>query len=64
MWVYVKTLVKQIDRKNEEIADTLISLGMKRPIARVLSYLKNGTEVTFVELGKGTGLHQPKISIA
>ncbi len=56
----MKALMKQIDETNEEIADTLISLGMKRPIARVLSYLKNGNEVTSVELGKGTGLHSPK----
>ncbi len=64
MGVYMKTLIKQIDDKNEEIADTLISLGMRRPIARVLSYLKNGNEVTSVELERGTGLHQPEVSIA
>ncbi len=60
----MKALMKQIDEKNEEIADTLISLGMRRPIARVLSYLQNGNEVTSVELEKETGLHQPEVSIA
>ncbi len=60
----MKTLIKQIDEKNEEIADTLISLGMSRPVARVLSYLKNGNEVTSIELERGTGLHQPEVSIA
>jgi predicted transcriptional regulator len=64
MGVYMKTLIKQIDEKNEEIADTLISLGMRRPIARILSYLKNGNEVTSVELERSTGLHQPEVSIA
>ncbi len=60
----MKALMKQIDEKNEEIVDILISLGMSRPVARVLSYLKNGNEVTSVELEKGTGLHQPEVSIA
>jgi predicted transcriptional regulator len=60
----MKALMKQIDEKNEEIADTLISLGMKRPIARVLSYLKNRNEVTSVELERETGLRQPEVSIA
>jgi len=60
----MKALIRQIDEKNEEIADTLISLGMRRPIARVLSYLKNGDEVTSVELERGTGLRQPEVSIA
>ncbi|VVB91749.1 MarR family protein [uncultured archaeon] len=60
----MKALMKQIDEKNEEIADTLISLGMKRPIARVLSYLKNRNEVTSVELEREAGLRQPEVSIA
>ena len=60
----MKALMKQIDEKNEEIADVFISLGMRRPIARVLSYLKNGNEVTSVELERETGLHQPEVSIA
>ncbi len=60
----MKALIKQIDEKNEEIADTLIYLGMSRPIARVLSYLKNGNEVTSVELEREIGLRQPEVSIA
>ncbi len=60
----MKALMKQIDEQNEEIADILISLGMRRPIARVLSYLKNGNEVTSVELDRETGLRQPEVSIA
>ncbi len=60
----MKALMKQIDERNEEIADTLISLGMKRPIARVLSYLENRNEVTSVELERETGLRQPEVSIA
>jgi predicted transcriptional regulator len=56
--------IKQLDKKDEEIADTLISLGMSRPVARVLSYLKNGNEVTSMEFERGTGLRQPEVSIA
>ncbi len=46
----MKALIKQLDEKNEEIADVFISLGMSRPIARILSYLKNGNEITLVSL--------------
>ncbi len=61
----MKTLtIKQLDKKDEEIASTLISLGMSRPVARILSYLKNGNEVTSIELERGTGLRQPEVSIA
>ncbi len=60
----MKTFMKQVDEKNEEIVDALISLGMSRPIARVLSYLKSRNEVTSVELERETGLRQPEVSIA
>ncbi len=55
--------IKQLDKKDEEIADTLISLGMSRYVARILSYLQNGNEVTSIELERGTGLRQPEVSI-
>ncbi|MGZ7069099.1 MAG: MarR family transcriptional regulator [Methanobacterium sp.] len=61
----MKTLtIKQLDKKDEEIASTLISLGMSRPVARTLSYLQNGNEATTIELERGTGLRQPEMSIA
>ncbi len=56
--------IKQLDKKDEEIADALISLGMSRPIARILSCLHNGNEATSVELERETGLRQPEVSIA
>ncbi|MFZ3060141.1 MAG: MarR family transcriptional regulator [Candidatus Methanoperedens sp.] len=56
--------VKQLDDKDEEIADVLISLGMSRPVSRTLSYLQNVAEATAVWLEKGAGLHQPEVSIA
>ncbi len=61
----MKTLIiKQLDKKNEEIADALISLGMSRPIARILSYLQDIKEATSMELERGLGLRQPEVSVA
>jgi len=61
----MKTLnIKQLDEKEEEIAEALISLGLGRPVARTLAYLNNGDEATSVALGKVAGLCQPEVSIA
>lgn len=61
----MKTItIRQLSEKNEEIADKLISLGMSRPIARILSYLKHVDTATTVELERGSGLRQPEVSIA
>ncbi len=56
--------IRQLDEKDEEIADALISLGMSRNVARILSYLQNKNEVTAVELEREAGLRQPEVSIA
>ncbi len=56
--------VKQLDEKDEEIAEALISLGMSRYVGRTLAYLQNVNESTSVELEKAAGLHQPEVSIA
>ncbi len=61
----MKTLnMKQLDEKDEEIADALIAIGMSRSIARTLSYLQNMSSATSVDLERGTGLRQPEVSIA
>jgi predicted transcriptional regulator len=61
----MKSIVrKQLDEKGEEIADVLTSLGLSRPIAKTLSYLKDLKEATSVELERVAGLHQPEVSIA
>jgi predicted transcriptional regulator len=61
----MKTIdVRQLDEKDEEIAELLISLGMSRNEARTLTYLRNVDEATSNELEKGTGLHQPEVSVA
>jgi len=55
--------IKQLDEKDEEIADALISLGLSRLVARTLAFLKSVNETTSVELEMGTGLRQPEVSI-
>lgn len=61
----MKTLnIKQLDEKDEEIADALMAIGISRNVARTLSYLQNVDMATSVELEKGAGLHQPEVSIA
>ncbi len=61
----MKTLkMKQLDEKEEEIVDALISLGMSRPAARVLAYLQQVNEATSVDIEAGTVLRQPEVSIA
>ena len=58
-----KININQLDEKEEEIADALISLGLGRTVARTLAYLNNGNEVTSVALERRTGLRQPEVSI-
>ncbi len=61
----MKTIVvRQLDDRDEKIADALISLGMSRPAARILTYLQDIDEAKSTELEKGTGLRQPEISIS
>jgi predicted transcriptional regulator len=65
MGVVMKSLtIRQLDEKDEEIADALISLGISRTVARVLSYLQSSNEVTSMELERESGLRQPEVSIA
>jgi predicted transcriptional regulator len=61
----MKTLkINQFDKKDEEIVDALISLGMTKPAARMLAYIQQVNEATSVELEMGAGLRQPEVSIA
>src|SRR3989304_2070615 len=56
--------VKHFDKKEEEIVDDLITLGLSRPVAKTLAYLQQVNEVKSGELEMGTYLHQPEVSIA
>jgi predicted transcriptional regulator len=65
MGVNMKNLkIKQLDEKDEEIADILMSLGMSRPTAMVLGYLQNMNSATTMDLDRGANLRQPEVSIA
>jgi len=60
----MKTLeINRLDDDDEGITDILMSLGMSRPVARTLTYLQKVDTATSVELERGTGLHQPEVSI-
>lgn len=56
--------VKQLDEKEEEIADALISLALSRNVAMTLAYLQNTNAATSFDLERATRLHQPEVSIA
>ncbi len=56
--------VNVLDKVDEEFADTLIELGLKRNVAKVLTYLKNVKDVTSRDLEMGSDLRQPEVSIA
>jgi predicted transcriptional regulator len=51
-------------QKEEEFSGLLISLGIKRNIAKVLVYLASIPEATSREIERGTDLRQPEVSIA
>jgi predicted transcriptional regulator len=56
--------MKQLDEKDEEIADALISLGMGRNAALTLAYMQNTNSATTIELKRSARLRQPEVSIA
>jgi predicted transcriptional regulator len=56
--------VMYFTQKEEEFANILINLGMKRNVAKVLVYLANTNEATSRNIERGTDLRQPEVSIA
>jgi predicted transcriptional regulator len=65
MGVKMKTIkMKQLDKKDEEIVDVLISLGMRRSAAMTLAYMQNTSSATSLELERSARLPQPEVSIA
>jgi predicted transcriptional regulator len=56
--------INQLDDKDEELAEILISSGLSRPVARTLAYLQKVDTATSIDLERGTGLRQPEVSIA
>lgn len=56
--------MKQLGKKDEEIADALVSLGMSRNVAMILAYFQSTNTATALEIEKSAGLRQPEVSIA
>jgi predicted transcriptional regulator len=52
------------DKKDLEFVQGLENLGMKRAVARVITFLKDQNERYFREIEKATRLSQPEISRA
>jgi predicted transcriptional regulator len=60
----MKTLsIKQLDEKDEEIADALIILGLSRNAATTLAYMQNTKSATSIELERSARLRQPEVSL-
>jgi predicted transcriptional regulator len=64
MGVNMKTIkMKQLDEKDQEIAEALISLGMGRNTALTLAYMQNANSATSIELERSARLRQPEVSM-
>ena len=50
--------------EEEEFANLLIMIGIKKNIARILVYLTNIPEATSHDIERGTDMRQPEVSIA
>jgi len=58
-----KLNIEQLDEKDEEIADILISLGISKNAATALSYLQNKNSAKSIDLERVARLRQPEVSI-
>ncbi|MCD5409989.1 MAG: ArsR family transcriptional regulator [Methanocellales archaeon] len=57
-------IVPGLDEKDEEFADILVNIGLKRNVAKTLVYLANVDEATSRHIEMGAYLRQPEVSIA
>ena len=56
--------VMYFTKKEEEFANLLIEIGMKKNVAKVLVYFASTPEATSLAIERGTDLRQPEVSIA
>ncbi|MFA5348603.1 MAG: ArsR family transcriptional regulator [Methanoregula sp.] len=56
--------VMYFTEKEEEFANLLIEIGIKRNVAKVMVFLANTPEATSRDIERGTDLRQPEVSIA
>lgn len=50
--------------REEELADLMVQIGLKKNVAKVLIYLAHTQEATSRDIERGTDLRQPEVSIA
>ncbi|HII76103.1 MAG TPA: ArsR family transcriptional regulator, partial [Methanolinea sp.] len=48
--------------REEEFADLLVRIGLKKNVAKVLVYLAHTPEATSRDIERGTDLRQPEVS--
>jgi predicted transcriptional regulator len=60
----MKIPVPALDVEREEFASILMKIGLKRNVAKVLTYLAGVEEATSREIEVGSDLRQPEVSIA
>ena len=58
------SMVKTLDDKDREFAETLQELGVQQNVAAMITYLTNVGKATSREIEMGTDLRQPEVSIA
>jgi predicted transcriptional regulator len=67
IWIMIsmrQETVHSFTEKEEEFANLLIGIGMKKNIAKVLVFLASITEATSREIERGLDMRQPEVSKA
>lgn len=59
-----KTAAQDFKVERDEFASILMKIGLKRNVAKVLTYLAGVEEATSREIEMGSDLRQPEVSIA
>jgi predicted transcriptional regulator len=59
-----KTAAPDLKIERDEFASILMKIGLKRNVAKVLTYLAGVEEATSREIETGSDLRQPEVSIA
>ena len=60
----IEQTIQVFDEKEEEFLNLLISVGVRKTIARVIVFFASTKEATSREIERGTDLRQPEVSIA
>jgi predicted transcriptional regulator len=59
-----ESMVKTLDDRDREFAETLQELGVQQNVAAMITYLTNVDKATSRDIEMGTDLRQPEVSIA